>query len=405
MADLSSVININAVLDNSVPGTPVIRIIDTSAYPGGVPPLVKGCLLIIQPDGIPYNNTNFAAPDIQFTGGSLNQAVIPLRLATNNRFQNGGYLITYTVQAAGYTNTVLTKTFVLNYTAPVPVLSNAFDNFTPHLTVTDATNWGVSGLSFVSVTDTWAGLIRSVTGTNQAITGAGGTFDLAFGGSYYDAVYDISLTSIVTWQIPGISSWVTIVDNFQPPLQTFTTEIPPTLAQLLTSLTILKSQLDAGINNNQVTQNLLQSYTFAVSIYTHLIDRGQSSQLAGLSQYVYQLQMIFNNGVTPTYINTNTVIPAYVWGGGAGSATWASISGKPSTVQINWTVGQGGFPGNGATALVDARLSNIPASSIVVFRGGIPDTSWTKPSTASNTINFVNAFSTGEPVIVLVLPL
>lgn len=405
MADLSAYININAVLTNTGSGA-TIKIIDSSAYPGGVAATLSGILSITQPDGMSYVNSNFAAPDIFFSGGSLVPAIVGLHLATNQRFQNGGYSITYTVRAPGFTDTVLTKTFVLNYTAPIPVITPAFDNFTPHLSVLDATNWGVPGLTFISLTDTWAGVIRSVTGTNQAITGGPGTtFDLAFSGNYYDSAYDINLTSVVTWQVPGSSPWVTLVDTFAPPQETFFAEIPPTLAQLLTMLSVLKSQLDAGLNNGQPYINLLQQYTFAVSIYTHLIDRGQSSQLAGLSTYVYQLQMIFNNGVTPAYTNTNLIIPAYVWGAGAGSATWASISGKPSTVQIVWTVGQGGFPGNGATALSDARLANIPSTSIVALRGGLPDTAWTKASTAATTITFTNAFSTGEPVFVLVLPL
>lgn len=398
MPDLSAYINFSVVLDNSG-ASPIIKVIDTSAYPAGVAQQIAGILSITEPDGIADTNSNFSQPNIYWNNGALVQATRPLRLANNNRFQNGGYSITYTVQCPGYSNTTLTKTFTLGYTAPVPVLSPAFDNFTPSLSVVDATNWQVGGLTLQTVSDTWTALIRSVGGTNQNITGAGTTFNLAYQGSYYDAYYDVTLTAITTWEIPGASPWVTIVDKFVTPTQTFQSEIPPTLSQLLTSLTVLKNQLDAAQSNPNYA--LLQfTYTYAVALYTHLIDCGQSSQLAGLSNYVWQLQKIFNNGQTPSYVNTNGVIPAYNWssGGGSGSVTWNNVSSKPSSLQ---------FPGSPAAntyTFADARLANIPSNQIVVFRNNLPEFGWTKV-TDNNYLTFTNQFSGNENLNIIILPL
>lgn len=409
MADLSSVISIACILDNSG-ATPVIRVVDNSAYGIGIPQQIAGVLEITQPDTVKIANTDFTNPDVFFSGGSLTQPAKPLRLANDSRFQNGGYLIKYTVRCPGFSDTVLLKSFTLNYTAPVPVITQAFDNFTPSLKVNDSTSWGVAGLTFINVVETWSGLIRSVVGVNQPIQGAGITFDLAFGGNYYDSAYDINLTAVVTWQIPGASPFVTIVDKFTPPQETFTAEIPPTLPQLLTALTVLKSQLDSAQNNgntfgNSIFGNLLTTYSYAVSLYTHLIDRGQVGSLAGLSDYVYQLQMIFNNGVTPSYVNTNAIIPPYNWGGSSGSSAWAGITGKPVTIKVQWTVGQNGFPLAGAISYSSAALAGISLSQILMFRGNVYYPSFTKASDAANTITWPDALANQEPVLIILLPL
>lgn len=407
MPDLSAVISLACILDNSG-GSPVVRIVDNSAYPAGVAQQIAGILSITQPDMITISNSDFTNPDVFWQSGALRQPAKPLRLANNERFQNGGYTIKYTVRCLGYTDTVLTKTFILNYTAPIPVITPAFDNFTPSLKVTNATVWGVSGLSFITADLEWAGVIRSVTGTDRSITGSGITFDLAYNGNYYDSAYDIILTATVTWQLQGLGSFVTIVDQFVTPEETFTAEIPPTLAQLLNGLTDLKSKLDAAQNNgnaygNSVYGNLLTTYNYAVSLYMHMVKRGQSGSLAGLSAYVYQLQMIFNNGVTPAPANTNNVIPTYDWGGGSGASDWNSITGKPNTKSLSWTVGANGFPAAGAVNISDARLANVPAAQILMFRGGVYYASTSKASQASNTLSWSDALSAQEPIFILIL--
>jgi len=401
--DLSAYISFAAILDNS--GTsPTVRIIDNSAYPPGVANQISGLLSITQPDGITDANTDFSHPNIYWNGGSLVQAQRPLRLATNNKLQNGSYSITYTVRCIGYTDTVLTKTFSANYTAPVPVLSPAFDNFTPQLKVIDGTNYLPGNITFISCVQSWAGLIRSVGGTNQNIIGSGVVFDLAYGGSYYDAAYDITLTSVVTYEIPDVSPWITLVDKIVSVTQTFNSEIPPSLSQLLQGLTTLKSKLDASINNPNY-QALQQGYSYAVSLYYHLVTRGSTGDLSGLSTYVYQLQVIFNNGITPPYNNTNTPIPAYNWGGGGSSTTWDSITGKPSTNQINFSAGDPGYPAVGATQISDGRIANVPIGKILVFRGTTLYTKISKVSDASNTLSWVDALGTSEPVTIVLLAL
>ena len=387
--------------------SPQLTLLDTGSYPGGVPALIQGYFTITYPSGTTVQIGSFTSPVIFWNGSQLTQSVSVLSLANNQQFMNGAYSITYYLQATGYTASPLTKTFTLNYTRPTAVIVPNFDNFTPNLSVTDATVYGQSGLNFISCADNWSVVIQNVLGVPQTIVGSGITFSVAYLGSFYDSSYAVSLTAVPMWEL-ATANWVTIIDTITPAPQNFVTEIPPTLAALLAQLTTLKLQLDGAQTNgniygNSVFNNLLTTYTYAESVYNHLILRGQSNSLSGLSNYVYQLQMLFNNGQMPVYVNTGTVIPAYNWGGGAGSIAWGSVTGKPSTFNVAWTVGQGGYPGTGATVYTDARLVGVNLSQIVVFRNNGVYLPVTKTSQSSNQITFATALATGETMYILVI--
>lgn len=414
MADLSQYISIAVVLDKSQPG-PLFKVIDNSNYPTGVAQTIAGILSVTQPDGITVSNTNFGTPDIYWSGSSLVPANLELRLDTSNSFQRGGagYIVVYTVRAPGYTDTVLTKTFSLQYTPPPLVLTNNFDIFTPALSVQDSTTYTQTNLTFITSNRSWSADIITANGTMRNLTGSGQTLDLAYLGSYYDAVYNISLTVLPQWQLQGSYTFVTIIDDLAT-AATFYAQIPPTLAALLASLTMLKSQLDAAICDCNTYNILLARYNLASDIYSQLIYRGQSGSLSGLSTYVFQLLKIFNNNVNPTYVNTNAVIPAYNWNtGGSGSVAWTNITGKPTTITVEWLVGAGGFPGPGSTVYTDSRLTGIPAAQVYVFRNGLPqwssnqgngDSYFTKV-TGNNFLTFSSALGAGEGIIILILPL
>lgn len=413
MPDLSQYISIAVVLDKSQP-SPIFKVIDNSNYPAGVALTIAGILSVTQPDNITLSNTNFSSPDIYWNGSFLQPAILALRLDTSQTFQRSGpgYTVVYTVRAPGYADTVLIKTFTLQYSPPTIVISNNFDIFTPDLSVQDATTYAQTGLTSTTVTRAWTAQIITVIGTTRTITGAGETFDLNYVGQYYDSEYDIALTITPVYVIMA-SAFVTIVDQLQMAITLFA-QIPPTLLALQVGLATLKSQLDAAVCDCNTYQILFDRYNLASSIYSQLVARGNSSSLAGLNLYVAQLLKIFNNNVNPTYVNTNGVIPAYDWGAAGGSVNWIDIIGKPNTITVEWLVApSNGFPGPGATVYTDNRLANVPASRVFVFRNGFPqfnanptdgDTYYTK-NTADNFLTFSAALGAGEKIIVLILPL
>jgi hypothetical protein len=397
MADLSQYVDFDIVMDNSTSSS-FFTLIDVSNYPVGVNATVTGCFTnITQPDGLSIGFNDFNFPQVFWTGTQLTTAQMALRLATNSRFQNGGYSITYEVHATGYSPTVITKVFSLTYNAPTIVMAEGFNNFLPSLQVIDATNYVQPAMTLTALTQAWTAAINNVNGAIQNITGSGPSFDLNFGGQYYDANYSVILNVLSQYRLASPYSWVMLADKYAQ-ADSFDSETPPSLNQLLTDLDTLKSQVDSALNNCNTFSGLAETYQTAMSIYSHFRFRGCANDFSGLADYVLQLEKIFNNGVTPAPNHTNAVIPAYNFGcaGAGGSIDWNNITNKPATTIIAWTVGDVGFPGNGTNTLTDTRLAGM---LVRVIRGSVWYFNYTK-ALGSTVLTVNDAFSTGEYVYI-----
>lgn len=352
MANLDGYIDFNIVMTKT-PTSSELLLVDPDNYPPGVNIGLKGYFVISQPDSITITG-NYLSPDIEWDGSQLTEATKELRLTSVGGFQQGTYTITYNIEAPGYDETTLTKTLVLTYTSPTLTITDDFDVFTPVLTVTDDTDYAQSGMTLDSVTRDWQATIISVEGTNQDISSTTQTFNLSYLGSYYDSQYDVSLISTVTYTLDSPNDWVTIVDSIDYE-HTYYAFIPPTLTELLEMLTDYKATVDAancicgpGCVSN--CTELKNTYSLAVSIYTHIVERGREGVTTGLDAYVLQLQKLLSNCVTPTYTNTNEAIPPYDWGssGGGGSFTFFK--------QMIVGSGVNNAPADGATNYTDALL-------------------------------------------------
>lgn len=410
--NLGAYINFVATLDKST-GSPEIRITDSGSYPGGISPTLTGYFQITQPDGITITSGSFSFPSVFWNAGALTVTSEGLRLRADGNFQQGGYLFTYYLRAPGYDDTTLTKTFQLAYERPTLVIANGFNIFTPLLVVSDTTSYVQDGMALSSVTRAWSAVIHSVSGVDQTVTGSLADFDLAYLGDYYDASFAISLTVTPEYILDTPDDWVTVVDKITNTTLTLQSQIPQTIDELDTSLQALKDRADAS--GNCMTCKDRENYSYASALYGDFRRRGCDAQFGGLTKTYFQLVKLLNNGVNPAYTHTNVPIDAYDFRCGDFTTTvpWSAIAGKPSTVLIEWMVGTGGFPGNGATTLVDSRLTNIPPAQVRVFRNPPPqfmsnqgdgDTYITKV-TADNFLTFHPAINTGEKIIVVLLAL
>lgn len=408
--NLGAYINFVATLDKSTV-SPEIRITDTGNYPGGVPPTITGYFIIKQPDGVTVASGSFTSPSVFWNGGSLEVTSVALRLRADGNFQQGGYLITYYLRAPGYDDTTLTKTFQLTYERPRIIIADAFNIFTPLLVVSDTTNYVQDGMSLSSVTREWAATIHSVSGVDQTITGSLPDFNLAYLGDYYDASFAIDLTVTPEYALDTPDDWVTLIDKIEATTLTLQSQVPQTINQLDTSLQSLKDKADASAGC--MTCKDRENYSYASALYSDFRRRGCDAQFGGLTKTYFQLIKILNNGVNPAYTHTNAPIAAYDFRCGDFTTTvpWSAITGKPSTTLIEWTVGAIGFPGNGATQLIDSRLTSVPPERVRVWRNPPPqfmadqgdgDTYITKV-TADNFLTFHPAINTGEKIVVVIL--
>lgn len=317
MANLDAYIDFNIRMQKD-PDSSSLILSDPDNYPVGVDIFLKGYFEITQPDGITLDGS-FTAPDIYYLSGSLVDATKGLRLRATGGFQQGLYTITYHVIAPGYDETILTKTLTLSYTSPTITITDNFDVFTPSLSLTDASDYEQAGMDLFITERDWQATIISVEGTNQDISATTESFDLSYLGSYYDSRYDVSLTVTLFYEIDDPDDWVTIEDTIELE-STYYAFIPPSIIELLELLTAYKATVDAAhcICSTGCVDNCTQlknTYALAVSIFTHIVERGRAGETTGLDAYVLQLQKLLSNCITPAYTNTNEAIPPYDWGG------------------------------------------------------------------------------------------
>ena len=363
MANLSAYIDFNIVLQKDSTSSSLV-LSDPDDYPMGVDVNLIGYFVITQPDTITITGS-YDDPDIYWDGSSLTEATKELRLRSTGGFQQGTYTITYYVSATGYDETSLTKTFDLVYTSPTIEVTDNFDVFTPTLSVTDSTDYDQDDMTLDSTTRSWEATIISVEGTNQDISASTQSFDLSYLGSYYDSEYDVTLAVTLVYTLDSPDDWVEINDTVYFD-ETYYAFIPPTIIELLALLTAYKTTVDdanciCGTGCVDNCTPLKSTYSLAVAIYTHIVERGRENVTTGLDDYVLQLQKLLSNCVTPAYTNTNEAIDAYDWG--------SSTSGNFAFFK-QMIVGSGlnDAPADGATTYTD---TNLISKSIVVYLDGL----------------------------------
>jgi len=314
--DLSAYVDFSVILDKSDADNPVITFTDISTYPDGVAPTVTGVVSATQPDRISRDGS-FTSPDISWNGSELPPFNFELRLNdTDESFQLGGYTFTYIVKATGYDDTTKTKTFALAYSQPELLITDSEDVFTPQLLVADYTVYPQEGFAAPTISRAWLAYIRYAGTSIASKTGTGALLDLAYNTYYYDAHYDVTLTTTLTYILNSPDGWVTVIDQLEATNQ-FDAYTPPTLAQLRTSLATMKTEIEAGTwcgGRCGCGCNIdYTPYTEAVAIYDQLVAQGQNGETIGLQTYVEQLLKIFNCSGLLTQVHTNVPIPAYDW--------------------------------------------------------------------------------------------
>lgn len=349
--DLSSYISFLVQADITDISAPVFKLTDNSVYPEGVIP--TGIFTITQPDDLTRTGT-FTAADIVAVNTSKN---VNLRLDCKNLLQQGEYTIKYEVHADGYDPTILSRSFTINYTKPTVILSNNFDVFTPALECEDITAYGVGGFTN-TIVRSWSAEMSAgtITGTNSA------SFDLKYGGSYYDSAYTINFSSVVTYQSSSYS-FLSIKDGFSK-VETIDVYTPASSSQLLSGLTALKTTLDSLINSCQKYDKAKCDYEYAYILYAHAMKRICAGDKTGVYTYINEITSIVNNNVKPVLTHTNAPISAYVYdcGGGTGGSSYVLevVAGSADAIAAGINVG--------ATTFVK---DDIASNNIQVRRGGI----------------------------------
>lgn len=313
MPDLSAFIDFSVKI-NVTGGTPVMILTDTSAYPVGVPPGITGYFSVTSPDG-GVDSGSWSSLDVTWNGSILTPKNQNLRTASDGQVQQGSYTVTYYATHASYAPTVLSRTFTFSFTKPTLDIDENFDVFTPELSYTDSTSYGVSNYDAPTITRAW-----NVTSTpTGAITGSSVSLDLIYLGNYYDADYTGTFTVDLLYQ-HSTYDYLTVELELTESLSS-SADTPPDCSAVIEYLSDLKAEMDASDSCSYLYKDLKAKYEYASSLLNHIKTAGAAGDYSSISDYLAEYILVTNNYVTPAYTNTNAVIDGYdfsCFGGGDG---------------------------------------------------------------------------------------
>jgi hypothetical protein len=162
---------------------------------------VKDCFTITAPGGsVIYNNSNFAAPDINRSAGAVNTTTIPLPLLPNGSVVPGTYTVVMKTQITGYPNLVTTtNTYTYNFVAPKISITQTVDCINGSFISADTTNYVVDGIT-PTITRNHVVYVASQPITSVSNTSA--TLTLG-SGQFYNGIQQTVLTSTLTYVYPS----------------------------------------------------------------------------------------------------------------------------------------------------------------------------------------------------------
>lgn len=326
-------------------GAPALVLTDTTTSPPGG---FAGIFTITQPDG--YTRTgDINTPDINAGGGSFSYN---LTLDSTGNVQKGTYVIKYTAVASGYISTDFTRNFVFDYDPPALTLLENFDVFTPSLSYIDSTNYQRGGYNASAITRSWTA-VSAPTGT---ITGNTTPFSLIYGGQYYDANYTITLASTVLYT-HQVYTYLTVQETVTKTIATYA-QTPMSLAQIVTGITSLKTQLDATINSGNEYGKIKDDFEYAHVLFNHIMDRLRVANTYNIFADLKELIIVLSNYQIPTYTPTNAPIPAYNLGS-YNTVAWGGILGNIQNQTDLWNI-----------------LQNLYLRDTYVHNQSSPSTTW-----------------------------
>jgi hypothetical protein len=311
---MPTISNLSFRVNFNLTGTPTLVLTDTTTSP---PAGLVGIFSITQPDG--YTRTgNINSPDITSAGGSFSYT---LRLDSLNGLQCGTYTIVYSGNAPGYLSTDYTRTFTFQYEAPALVITEDFNVFTPLLRYKDDTVYTKAGFTNGAITRAWTA-VSTPTGTK---TGSSQIFDLIHNGNYYSANYTTTLTSSLTYTSSTLS-WLTVSETVSKTV-TSCIDAPPSVTELVSSISDLKTELDEAINTCQTYDNIKADFEYAESLFMHIIDKIKVNDMDSIFTDLNDLLSVLANHQIPACNPTNIIIPPYDLSLYS-SVIWGSIGGN-----------------------------------------------------------------------------
>ncbi len=413
MASLNGLISFTVEFDLTGIPTMVLRV--NTTLPDVKKPFLNGYFTITQPDGITTTGDN---PSVIWVpaNSDYNEYRVPLRLASDQRYQRGTYTVTfYGVQNANSGS--FTRTWDMEYLPATQTFLKLFDCFTPSLAYQDTTNYQVSGYDVLTDSQAWSALFEAISASVEStitIAGTSAVFDLIYNGSYYDSSYTITHTKSILYR-HQTDTWLTVREQLITNI-TADSFIPVTLAIMLSWLITLKSARDASVNCQGNYEELDERFEDANGLFQFIKVRVCAQNLTNLQASFEEFYRLTHNFQSPNYQNTFNPIPAYDFTtgctGGAPPSTGIVIINAVVGGIINVT-GSANTPIGIVDGSVSIQMDDFTGVRVAIFKGDRPIINidpggggayYTK-ALGSDTIVFTNtACATGELLIIQTIP-
>lgn len=235
--------------------------------------------------------------------------------------------------------------------------------------------------------------------------GTSSVLDLIYNTNYYDAAYNISLITDLTYQ-HSTYSYLSVVDRRTGSLQT-TADTPPSFTTLQGYLKTIKKRFD-DLQSCSKTTNARQDYEYAASLLQHIKNRICSNDTVGLDDQIADFLNIYYQHVSHVYVNTNTAILAYDFTAVCSGST--STTGTVAPTDLEFIVGTTPNAPIAGTSTWD--LAVFGGYDIRIFRSRIKQSQISYNSepyyTKTKALTIVNLFGdtwqTGELIQIEFIP-
>lgn len=264
-----------------------------ATYPPSIGPQLptgrKAILSVTMPDGIVRQYGSVSSPFLDDGNAFYNEFDLQVDLAGN--VYEGLYTFNYTfIESGGGQSTIQKKHSFKNNIKTIST-SNAIDPFVPSFTITDETDYSVSGYT-ETVVRRWSSLFSIV---EISHTSSDDSFNMSYLGRYYSGIYDLSLQS----DLSLIDGWFRIFASYF-----YTEEIiikqPMELSALIALIKALKTKRDSFLVCSDAQYNNIQAdFERLMSLFNLFISSGQAALTDDLDEYIDEIVKILQRwGIT-----------------------------------------------------------------------------------------------------------
>ena len=192
----------------------------------------------------------------------------------------------------------------MGYSHVAQKLESAIDCFTPSLLYKDTSIYGVGGYNILSQSSKWKS--SSFVGNISSVLPI---LDLAIEGNYYDSLYTINYTKLITYQHSAYI-WLSVNEKLITNVS-ISSITPKSMKVMISYIVNLQTARDLAKNNCVKYNDLDKSFNDANVLFQLIKARILSGNIIGLIDSFNQLYTITHSYCQFLYTNTNLIIPPY----------------------------------------------------------------------------------------------